>query len=122
MRSTRWSIVALIGGLAACGRSYHQQESVDDRYPVGMPQAELASRYGEPTQRISLEETGSDPYMAAAERDVERVSGVAPRLCHLYHVLRPGAGSSLGAFGMWGDYVFLDRDGRVLGARRRFLD
>lgn len=115
------AVSAATACLAAC-RNSDQQETVHALYPVGTPKAELAARCGEPTRILSLEGSVPDAYAAAAARDVERVTGVAPRLCHLYHVLRPGAGSSLGAFGMWGDYVFFDADGRVLGARRRFLD
>ena len=37
-------------------------------------------------------------------------------------IARLTRGSSFGAMGIWGDYVFVDVDGRVLFAVRRFLD
>lgn len=92
------------------------------RFPVGSSRAAIVAKYGAPKRILDLPGKDPGPYIRRAASALQREGRGVPVRCEEYTVLRETLGSSLGAFGMYVDYVFYDAQGVVLGASRRFVD
>ena len=104
--------VLLLAGLSACG---YPEPRLDLYYIRGMSRKEVLRRDPDPIESHKLDRPPRD---ARADRflyDIEVETGQRPAFYDLY--LR-----SLSSYGAWGDYVFYDPDGLLLGARRVPLD
>ena len=89
------------------------------RYPTGVLIEQLPCASFD---RWDLSSPPPDRFAELGLADARGDSGVSPASCVFGEVLRPGPASSLGAFGFWQDYVFLDSHDRVLVAFRRWVD
>ena len=89
------------------------------RYPVGTALEHVPCAGFE---RWNLSMPVPDRFAELGLAKAKEASGAKPASCVFGEVLRLGPTSSLGAFGMWQDYVFLDSRDRVLVAFRRWVD
>mgnify|MGYP003661262408 FL=1 len=90
-------------------------------YPVGGRFDTDADRFFGAFERWDLKATPPSEFAAFLRGRVRQSHGSAVACWH-GEVPRLTLGSSLGAMGIWADYVFVDVDGRVLVALRRFID
>ena len=127
MQHHKWPILIVCAAVACSTASdrFSAQESayrspLSERYPPG-------SRWTEPRDAFSsfanwtLTEPAPDPFAALALARAGSQHGNVVR-CRYGEVPRLTRGSSLGAMGIFTDYVFLDGEDRVLVAFRCFID
>ena len=98
-----------------------------DRYPQGLPWSAPRDALGVfatwmPTDTEWAAVPIADDGFASLALDRARSQHDDVALCKCGGVPRLTLGSSLGAVGIYEDYVFLDSQGRVLVAFRRFID
>lgn len=72
--------------------------------------------------RWDLSSPAPDRFAELGLAEARGGDGMTPTSCMSAEVPRRGPASSLGAFGLWQDYVFLDSRDRVLIAFRRWVD
>lgn len=125
---------ALVAWLASCSFLFPDRETIlqrsesshrdtlDRLYPPGSDRAEIMERWGEPLRSRRVTENRDDGFMQFAAQVIERDLETAPVTCDVYWVFRMGLASAFGPAGVYWDYVFYDLEGRVIQARRRFLD
>lgn len=92
-------------------------------YPTGHSLTELGLGDWISTSRHwDLRNPAPDSFAARAKEQALVNSSDQPVVCRYGMTLRETWGSSFGAYGLYLDYVFLDREHRVVTAYRRFLD
>jgi hypothetical protein len=106
----------------SCTHSQTRDELVDEIYPPEALRADIVERYGEPMESHRPAEERPAGFAAAAIKELERESGAVVASWDFYMTLRGGLASKLGAFGLFGDYLFYDKDHVLIRARRRWLD
>lgn len=117
---TIWSLI----GCQNSQEDFHvkREQGLLEIYPVGSPRNSLIERYGAPIETGVISADGKLNRFAAWCIQQIRSEGRDPVRYDAFTQLRLGAGASLGAAGMYEDYVFYDRDDRVLKACRMQLD
>lgn len=96
------------------------RDELERRYPAGTPWGEPNDQLG-PFEHWDLSAPAPDGFAEHALAHVRR-NGRPVAACVFGFVPRWGWGSSIGAFGIWCDYVFLDAERRIVVAFRRFFD
>jgi len=108
---------------ASCGMpAQYRQDGVDELYPPDCHRLDILEARGAPYKSYPVSERHQDPFAAGSIRVIEADSGAVVAYWDYYLTLRGGWGSSLGAFGLFGDYLFYTKDDVLITARRRFLD
>lgn len=99
------------------------QAAADEAYPPGSLREEILGARGVPQESRDASEHSPSGYVAWAIRRAEADAGATVASWDFYLTPRRGGlGSSLGAFGLWGDYLLYTKEGVLIRARRRFLD
>ena len=97
------------------------REELTSLYPVGARFEPDANRFFRAFERWDLDAAPPSQFADFLLARV-RTSHNAAVACWYGEIPRLTAGSSVGAFGIWADYVFVDDDRRVLVAWRQFVD
>jgi hypothetical protein len=119
----RFALVALgLVSLSSCTPSQMRDERLDETYPPEAFRGDIVEEYGEPGESHRLAGERPAGFVAAAIRELERETGAVVASWDFYLTLRGGPASKLGAFGLFGDFLFYDKNDVLIRARRRWLD
>lgn len=122
-------LVLVLAFVAGCAGGPRRDEQIAKAYQTGMTReqvqqllggAQLLEAVARPADGWSKSDTRYKANRAAAyfERGHH---GVLVQSCEVYWIAR-GSNAAFAVGGVWWDYLFFDRQGKLLGYYRRFLD
>jgi hypothetical protein len=125
IRAKLWAAAWVSAVVLGCANTHQQSQDQElaQRYPPGADRTTLLEQGRSPQQSTMLATASTDDrVMRNFAHLVEQETGVKPHRCDTFTVLRTTLGSSMGAAGLYFDYVFYDQSDRILKSYRRFID